>query len=114
MEDDPGIQSITRDIGPEVDGRGLQHQPYDRNAPLENTEAHFQANFQPDERRVSTPHDHGQDTVSPKGSIRRRWRRIIVTRRLLWLSLALAIMSCLAITAAALAIFFAKERLENL
>ena len=114
MEDDPGIQSITRDIGLEVDGRGLQHDLYNRNAPLEDLEAHFQANFQPDERRVSTPHDHGQGTVSPKENNQRRWRRIIVKWRLLWLSLALAMMSCFAVTAAVLAVSFAKKRLEDL
>ena len=114
MQDDPGIQFITREIGLEVDGRGLEHQPYDRNAPLEDPEAHFQAHFRPDERRVSTPHDHGQDTVSPKGISQRRWWRIIVTRRLLWLSLALTMMSCFAVTAAVLAVFFTKKRLENL
>ena len=45
MDDDFGTQAITRDLGPEVHGRGLHHQSHDKNALLERTEAQFQRNF---------------------------------------------------------------------
>lgn len=122
---DPGIQAVRSDCGIEVDGRGTQHQPYDRNAPLEDTEAHFQAEFRPDhERGEETPNNFKQE---PRHSNERteasaKRSKLLARCRVgengkrcihLWLYLALLVMFSLAIAASILAERFAHSRFVN-
>lgn len=116
---DPGIQVVRSDIGIEVDGRGVQHQPYDRNAPLEDIEAHFQVNFQPDhEREEEAPNNSHQEARHPneraaaflkRSKLLARWEgRKRPQKMNLWLYFALLV---LVIAASVLAERFAHLRL---
>ena len=131
IRSDPGIQVVSGHIGIEVDGQGIQHQPYDRDAPLEDTQAHFQANFQPDHQReeVTTetintspmPYNHDQEGINANENTKPLPSRLKLSARFqrgrkafrnthLWLRLALILISCLAIAASTLAGRFAHLR----
>ena len=114
LRPDPGIQVVRGDTGPEVDARGIQHQPYDRNALLEDIEAHFQANFQPDEglqiSATSQPQIDQGTRASSSGRWSTNWQRNTVLSQTLCLKLALAVISLLAIAAAVLAGLYAHRR----
>lgn len=115
---DPGIQVVAGDIDPEVDSRGIQHQPYDREAPLESREAHFQANFQRDEEA----HHHAgyprQQSVTDGRIGASIWSRLRTSSKVerswpkasVWLRFALVVISCLTITTTVLAALYAHRR----
>ena len=119
-------QVVHHDIGIEADARGIQYQSYDRDAPLEGTEAHrlgllerqlarFQAHYQPDNEIEPTLHnqadgDQHQGRLpsrrSKKGPL---WSKSL-RKRSLWLGSALVVTLSLAITAAVLAAVYARKR----
>lgn len=111
----PGIQVSEGHIGIEVDGRGIQHQPYDRNAPLEDRQAYLRANFGPDHetgtqyiqnQQESDPNENAENTVpSPRRPrLLARWQRIMASSKtFLWLWLALLVISGGTIAASVLA-----------
>ena len=115
---DPGIQVVSGDDGAEVTtGAGVQHQPYDRDALLESTEAHFQANFQPDEPvgvTLDQPLSNQDIAVeSSSTATSKQWRTLEVLKKKPWLRLALVVVLILTfgtITAAILAGIFARRR----
>ena len=115
---DPGIQVVAGEIDPEVDARGIQHQPFDRNALLESREAHFQANFQPDRPNDNPALASRQQNNPDERTRTSRWSRLTTWGRRNkgrrktnpWLLIALAVTSCLAITTTVLAAIYARRR----